>query len=370
MRLSIFLRFFLVNAFGVSCMLCSAFAQNTFTDFTDVVFKTNGQATKAGENCYRLTTNDIWSAGAIWYPTPVNLRENFRLEMELFVGCENSGADGIVFIFSPTLRVGYAGEGMGFAGLFPSLGIEFDTYQNYHLGDPPGDHVAVLADGSPNHRFDLAGPVSTRANLEDCKTHPLVIEWRSQEKELVVQLDGQNIIGLQKNIVADIFNSNASVYWGFSAATGQKFNEHRICFEKMVFEELPVDAVFTRPETRTLLRGETIPLTKTSFAAGRSELTKSSTTDLTKLLTLMRDHPEHNLTIYGHTDASGNDAANRALSLKRAQAIADFLVEHGIDKSRVKALGLGETFPIASNDTAAGRRANRRIEVSLFRAVP
>ena len=68
------------------------------------------------------------------------------------------------------------------------------------------------------------------------------------------------------------------------------------------------------------------------------------------------------LRVEGHTDAHGNNAANLALSKRRAAAVRTFLVSRGIDPARLEAEGYGETRPIASNDTAAGRADNRRVE--------
>ncbi|MEM6319947.1 MAG: OmpA family protein [Bacteroidota bacterium] len=345
-------------------------AQVANIPLADVNFRKGGDVVKLEDNCYQLTPNKIWSSGAIWYPNPVNLNDNFEMEVDLFLGCDDNGADGIVFIFSPDLKVGYAGEGMGFAGLYPSLGIEFDTYQNFHLNDPAADHVAVLSDGSPNHRFDLAGPIALSTNLEDCKTHRLKVLWKAREKELLVNLDGQPVIGLQKNIVADIFYNNPKAYWGFTSATGGKRNQHKICFEKLVFNELPKDFAFARSVERKLLAGEIRPLDKIQFPSGKTTLTEQSEAELTKLLTLLKENPEHHLTIYGHTDNVGNAANNQQLSQKRAQSILKYLVKNGINPKRLIAKGVGEAYPIVSNKDAAGRLKNRRIEIHLYRPIP
>jgi OOP family OmpA-OmpF porin len=68
--------------------------------------------------------------------------------------------------------------------------------------------------------------------------------------------------------------------------------------------------------------------------------------------------------ISGHTDNVGSAKANKALSLKRAQACRDYLVSKGVDGSRIAAIGAGDERPIASNDSEDGRQKNRRIEVT------
>ena len=67
----------------------------------------------------------------------------------------------------------------------------------------------------------------------------------------------------------------------------------------------------------------------------------------------------------GHTDSQGDAAYNQRLSERRAQAVQSYLVSRGVNPARMVAYGQGETQPIASNDTASGRAANRRVELRV-----
>lgn len=69
--------------------------------------------------------------------------------------------------------------------------------------------------------------------------------------------------------------------------------------------------------------------------------------------------------VYGHTDSTGSDAYNQALSERRADAVASYLVSRGVESARLEAVGYGETQPIASNDTIEGRAQNRRVEIKV-----
>ena len=69
--------------------------------------------------------------------------------------------------------------------------------------------------------------------------------------------------------------------------------------------------------------------------------------------------------VYGHTDSTGSDQYNQALSERRARSVADYLSGHGVQAARIGTRGYGKTQPIASNDTDAGRAANRRVEVKI-----
>jgi OOP family OmpA-OmpF porin len=72
--------------------------------------------------------------------------------------------------------------------------------------------------------------------------------------------------------------------------------------------------------------------------------------------------PTVNIEVAGHTDTDGENAANQALSEKRAQAVVDYLVKAGLPASRFTAIGYGSTQPVATNDSDEGKAQNRRIE--------
>jgi outer membrane protein OmpA-like peptidoglycan-associated protein len=72
--------------------------------------------------------------------------------------------------------------------------------------------------------------------------------------------------------------------------------------------------------------------------------------------------------IEGHTDSIGDEGYNQDLSLRRADAVRSYLAGRGVASSRLSALGKGEAFPVAGNDSAAGRQQNRRVEVIIANA--
>jgi outer membrane protein OmpA-like peptidoglycan-associated protein len=101
------------------------------------------------------------------------------------------------------------------------------------------------------------------------------------------------------------------------------------------------------------------------FEIGKDIIKLSSYVSLQGLYKILKDHPEYDLIIEGHTDNEGSDASNLLLSQKRAQAVKNLLVEKGIEASRVETKFFGETKPVDSNETAAGRQANRRVELTI-----
>lgn len=88
--------------------------------------------------------------------------------------------------------------------------------------------------------------------------------------------------------------------------------------------------------------------------------------NLTDLANSLREYPDTEVLIVGHTDAQGSDSYNQGLSERRAAAAKNFLVTQGVPADRIRTEGLGESEPVASNDTDAGRAQNRRVEVAIF----
>ena len=87
--------------------------------------------------------------------------------------------------------------------------------------------------------------------------------------------------------------------------------------------------------------------------------------NLRSLASSLEKYPNTDLLIVGHTDAVGTSEYNQMLSQRRATAAANYLASQGVSSSRLQAVGRGETEPIATNDTEAGRQANRRVEIAI-----
>ncbi|MCW5921043.1 MAG: OmpA family protein [Saprospiraceae bacterium] len=102
------------------------------------------------------------------------------------------------------------------------------------------------------------------------------------------------------------------------------------------------------------------------FQTGKAVLLQRSFAVLDEVVAVMNQYPEYSLDINGHTDSVGDDKMNQTLSERRAKTCYDYLISKGIPASRMTHQGFGETKPKASNDTAAGREQNRRVEFDLY----
>ena len=130
-------------------------------------------------------------------------------------------------------------------------------------------------------------------------------------------------------------------------------------------EELP-QPVESEPPSPPAEPSPPIQLAGGAFAAGSAALRPEAAAALDAVAAAAAADPAAQIRIIGHTDASGDPHANLELSRRRAEAVRTSLVERfGLDPARLTAEGMGSAAPIATNETAEGRRENRRVEITL-----
>lgn len=112
----------------------------------------------------------------------------------------------------------------------------------------------------------------------------------------------------------------------------------------------------------------TLVLKNMYFATAKADILPGSEEDIERLYNFLVENPAIRVQIVGHTDSQGNDNYNQKLSEARAMSLKNVMVERGIDAERIETDGMGESMPIDTNDTEAGRQNNRRIEVTVLNA--
>lgn len=112
-------------------------------------------------------------------------------------------------------------------------------------------------------------------------------------------------------------------------------------------------------------RGLVLTLGDMLFATGRADLEPDASNNLNKLVVFLNKYPERTVAIEGFTDSVGTQDYNQTLSRRRADSVKSYLERKGVDSMRLSAAGRGMDDPIAGNDSAAGRRSNRRVEVII-----
>jgi len=116
-------------------------------------------------------------------------------------------------------------------------------------------------------------------------------------------------------------------------------------------------------ETRDTARGLIVNMSDVLFDTGKYNLRPAAREKLARISGIVLSHPGLKLEVEGHTDSVGSDSFNQTLSEQRASAVRDYLTGAGISPTFVTAKGFGKTMPVASNDNAAGRQRNRRVEL-------
>lgn len=112
--------------------------------------------------------------------------------------------------------------------------------------------------------------------------------------------------------------------------------------------------------------GYSVVLSGVSFRISSSSLTQPAKNYLQQLLARLPRHPGVQYKVVGHADSAGSTETNLSLSLQRAEAVKAYFVENGLNPNQIEAIGRGESEPVASNETPAGRILNRRVELYVF----
>ena len=210
----------------------------------DPVYFLNGSAQATGDDCYEITPALNTQTGSVWYADQVDLSQPLDLQFLLNLGAiDANGADGICFVLQ-TVGVdviGESGGGIGFLGadFQPAFAVEFDTYQNADFGDPVGDHIAMVSNGSVNHLLTsaIAGPVQADAfdpNIEDGEDHQGRVTWNPETQLVQVYFDCELRLEGTVNLIDDIFQGQSQVYFGFTAGTGGSNNLQTVCLEENI----------------------------------------------------------------------------------------------------------------------------------------
>ena len=202
-----------------------------------------GDAVVMGGGCYQLTDALPGQIGAVWYDEVINLEQPFDVQFKMNFGTNNgdgssanAGADGMVFVMQtvgPT-AIGGNGGAIGYEGISPSLGIEFDTYWNQQNGDLTNDHIGILSDGNPSHLAPtaIAGPVTANsigADIEDGLDHAVQITWDPNIQEINVYFDCEFRLVASVDLINNVFGGETEVTWGFTSSTGGAVNVQVVC---------------------------------------------------------------------------------------------------------------------------------------------
>lgn len=134
-------------------------------------------------------------------------------------------------------------------------------------------------------------------------------------------------------------------------------------YQLTIIEQQPLGELVTASKLAADLKAAGVATLHIEFETGKAQLPSAGQAMVKEIATLLRNAPELQLSIEGHTDRVGQAADNLRLSQERAEAVMKAVVAQGIEAKRLKAVGHGQNEPVADNRTEEGRARNRRVEL-------
>ena len=194
--------------------------------------------------------------------------------------------------------------------------------------------------------------------------------WNNMSKTgqgAIIGAGGGAALGSIIGAIAGNTGIGAAIGTAVGAGTGAVIGNRMDKVKKQAEAQLQNAEVETVKDANGL---DAVKVTFTSgilFATNKYNLTAASTSELNKLVNIMKQNTDISIDVQGYTDSTGNDAINNPLSLNRAQAVANYLTANGVQYAQMKKVnGYGSSNPVADNSTEAGRQKNRRVEVYLY----
>jgi outer membrane protein OmpA-like peptidoglycan-associated protein len=230
----------------------------------------------------------------------------------------------------------------------------YEAEQAQKAGKPKEqvDHLAYLAHQRSEAALQAGAAARSEQAVADSRTERdrIVIDARTREasnerakaEQAQGQADAARQAALQQQAAAEAARRQALATQAYAGSL-----------------QAQIDQLNARPTDR----GMVLTLGDVLFDTGHAELKPGATRTLDKVATFLGKNPQRKVRIEGYTDSTGSEEYNRELSERRADAVRDALAARGIGSDRIEATGLGERYAVASNDTAAGRQQNRRVEL-------
>lgn len=292
--------------------------------------------------------------------------------------------NGKTLFFSSTGR-----EGFGALDIYKMEYINKQWTAPQNLGYPINDHkdqfglfvttdglrglysVDKIENGKPTsflYEFDLPAPA--RPTFQSNYVKGIVYDIKTKAK-LDAKIDLFDLTSKEKqaSVTSDKVNGNYMLVLNAGAEYGLEVHKKGYAFKSLSFnytEGKDVKPLEIDIALEPIAQGTVFTLNNVFFDYNKFTLQDKSKTELDELVRFMKENPEVKGEISGHTDNVGLAETNMTLSLNRAHAVRDYLVNAGVDASRLVYKGFGSTKPAVANDTEENRAKNRRIEFKVL----
>jgi outer membrane protein OmpA-like peptidoglycan-associated protein len=212
--------------------------------------------------------------------------------------------------------------------------------------------LLVNAEGAAKEKGAKDGTASHYAYLTTQMAH--IAEQRAQEQVAIARIksgetERQKVLLTARE--AEAGQAIAQARAAQAEATSAKAESERLA------------AQLENMQASQTSRGIVLTLDDVLFDTGKAQLKPGAQRSIDQIAAFLNDNPERHVQVEGFTDSQGANEYNLELSQSRADAVAMAIIQRGIDAQRVRALGYGEEFPVASNSNAGSRQMNRRVEI-------
>ncbi|WP_299249237.1 OmpA family protein [uncultured Cytophaga sp.] len=319
-------------------------------DGLTMYFSSRGHTSMGGYDIFKST----WDGASNNWSKPVNLGYPV-----------NTPDDDLYFIMSHTSPKAYFSsyrtEGYG----------EKDIYEMSSIESVMIDGLLVDGNKLPVNQSTLSVRIQPTASASK----------NAQSKDVEVQKDGTfSLSALSSNsYIVSVFDGKELILQDtVDVPLSSVVGKHQMYTCVLPTKQQPDSSVVDTVANNTIIaRADSTKTSKTStvvknsesyiyyFALNVSDVSTSNKADLNKIIEVLNENPAVKIVLSGHADASGTVAINTIISLRRANSIKNYIVSKGISAARITVESFGSSKPVASNDTAAGRAKNRRVELKV-----
>ena len=216
------------------------------------------------------------------------------------------------------------------------------------------EHYAYVAQRHADVSEQRIGEAHAKQTVEQGELERNRVLLQSRERE-AAKLEEQNRVAESRNQEAEQRN--------LALATQAEAAQRQAADASNRAQQL--ESELSNLQAKQTERGLVLTLGDVLFDTAQATLKPGAASTMDRLAEFMKDNGERQVKVEGHTDARGDETYNIGLSERRAMAVREALLQRGIDAQRIRTIGLGESYPVASNDTQAGMQQNRRVEIVI-----
>ena len=202
------------------------------------------------------------------------------------------------------------------------------------------------------------------ARVDAARAQAEVAQATQQRQQLLLQAQKRQAMSAQAQAQSAQQQVQAARNEAQQARSQAQAAQQQLASERQQFKQLQKEQLGAQQTDQ----GMVVTLSNVLFSTGRATLQPGAHLQLDRLASYLKDHPKERVLIEGNTDNTGSAAYNQKLSGARAQAVAQGLQLRGVPQNQYQTIGLGEAYPVASNDSSAGRQQNRRVDIVFSNA--